>query len=344
MSFISNIKKIINISGKSESSQIPKTEERSNTESVKKEDLQPAFPGSEFYSSIRSQIKRTDLNPQKIMTDSSFSLPVNEHSANDVKSVKNVSAVDEAEINNGLQLKVERSLGLDEYVVNKNKTYLAPDEFFRKIDFFSNPNAKYAVGDWSESLVGKDNNQIAWKMHLYSDDLNDFQDLFEVVSPYLIKHKINHKIIGINNTIDILNSDVNGQKGKAFTIYPSSIEEMRQIAVDLDYIIRKNGLELKNSKINGDNNLGDTGRIFYRYELNSGKYKDIVFNTNGRISEELAQKYGLDANFSNGNMFKIYRYKLYDPNRGNNNYLPADMTVSDDIWAAFNPSTGRYYN
>ena len=48
MSFISNIKKIINISGKSESSQIPKTEEEVTLNLLKKKIYNQLFQGRNF--------------------------------------------------------------------------------------------------------------------------------------------------------------------------------------------------------------------------------------------------------------------------------------------------------
>jgi hypothetical protein len=61
------------------------------------------------------------------------------------------------------------------------------------------------------------------------------------------------------------------QKGKAFTIYPANKSQFKQLAHDIDYIIRLNKLEKEDSNIIGDRKLGSTGRIFYRYEHVSGK-------------------------------------------------------------------------
>ena len=42
------------------------------------------------------------------------------------------------------------------------------------------------------------------------------------------------------------------QKGKAFTIYPTSTKQFAKIAHDLDYIIKQSDLQLENSEITGD--------------------------------------------------------------------------------------------
>ena len=233
---------------------------------------------------------------------------------------------------------VTRTNNLDKYKVNKNKTYLTEQEFFDKIDYLEN-DGDYVVGPWSISTVGRKNDHCAWKMHIFSDQMDDFQDLFEVVSPYLNDNGINHKIIGSGNNINTLNAS--SQKGKAFTIYPSSVAEMEQIAVDLDYIIRQNGLTISDSNILGDNMLGDSGRLFYRYELKSGKFSDFQCKLSGEISPEMITKYDIDTRFIGNDMQKIYEIKLYEPNRGNNNYLASDMTIEDDIWRNFDPSKAK---
>ena len=115
------------------------------------------------------------------------------------------------------------------------------------------------------------------------------------------------------------------QEGKAFTIYPRDNVHMEQVARDLDYIIRNNGLELPETNIVGDRAMGDSGRLFYRYEYNTGKVKDEVLDLSS--SSDYA------------------RYKsLYDSNsgrvkrHGEGRYLADDMTVADDPWFNFNPA------
>ena len=92
------------------------------------------------------------------------------------------------------------------------------------------------------------------------------------------------------------------QQGKAFTVYPRDNEHMAEVARDLDYIIRQSKLGIDNSHIIGDNQLGGTGRLFYRYEFNSKKYKDEVFDLSVRKDYE---KYA----------------QLYDGNRGEGRHL-----------------------
>ena len=108
------------------------------------------------------------------------------------------------------------------------------------------------------------------------------------------------------------------QKGKAFTIYPSNKKQFKQLAHDIDYIIRLNNLEKEDTNIKGDKQLGDTGRIFYRYVHKSGETKDKIFH------------------FDNDTEMDEYDNQ-YDPNRGANQYLASDMTIKDDPFYHFKP-------
>ena len=173
---------------------------------------------------------------------------------------------------------------------------------------------------WS-GFIPKNQKHGAWKMHMYSVDEKDWQKMSEVLIPYLRDHDIEWKTFNIMNGADCLNGGV--QKGKAFTIYPRDNAHMEQVAKDLDYIIRNNNLETSGSKIVGDRAMGDNGRLFYRYEYNTGAVKDDVLD----LSKDRA----------------IYK-KLYDSNsdrvkrHGEGRYLADDMTAADDPWLNFNPA------
>jgi hypothetical protein len=167
---------------------------------------------------------------------------------------------------------------------------------------------------WQQYMVD-DHKTCAWKMHLFSIEDGDWQKMCQAVIPYLKEHNISWKTYNIANDASSLNGTK--QQGKAFTIYPRSPEDMAQIAKDLDYIIRLNNLQTQNSFIDGDRQMGSTGRLFYRYELKSGKFANEIF----------------DKNTSEG---KARANSLYEANRGF--YLASDMTPADDIWRDFNPS------
>lgn len=165
---------------------------------------------------------------------------------------------------------------------------------------------------WAQFL-SKNTECIPWKMHIFSADSADWRKMCTMIAPYLKDNNINWKTFGILAAPEELTDN---QRGKAFTIYPRSIEEMEQVAKDIDYIIRANNMTIDNSDISGDRKMGSTGRLFYRYELKSGKYKDRVFDTNSYED------------------YKCYD-KAYRP--ANGNYLADDMTEDDDIWLNFNP-------
>ena len=126
------------------------------------------------------------------------------------------------------------------------------------------------------------------------------------------EHKIAHKTLSSTMSPELLARTAPEQAGKAFTIYPQSKEEMAQIAKDLDKLIREHNLTTNTSHITGDNNLGNSGRLFYRYEFPSGNLKDKIYTPNERAP--------------------------YDGNRGEGQYLAYDMTPADDPWLNFDPS------
>lgn len=180
-------------------------------------------------------------------------------------------------------------------------------------DLFANGDAKYMErAYWNDSPYELTNNHSAWKMHLYSVDELDYQQMAEVVLPYLNKHKIAHKTLSSTMSPELLAKTAPEQTGKAFTIYPQSQEEMAQIAKDLDKLIREHNLTTNTSHITGDNQLGNSGRLFYRYEFPTGKLKDRIYTPGERAP--------------------------YDANRGEGQYLAYDMTPADDPWLNFDPS------
>lgn len=168
--------------------------------------------------------------------------------------------------------------------------------------------------EWWSQYTPLDQHHGPWKMHLYSVDEADWREMCDVIIPYLKEHDIDWKTFSPYHTPEELSGK---QMGKAFTIYPRDNTHMEQVAKDLDYIIRKNKLTKTGSHIIGDNEMGSTGRLFYRYEYNSGKYKNEILDLNTDYD----------------------KYKtIYDRNRGEGRYLAADMTETDDIWRNFDPS------
>ncbi len=183
-------------------------------------------------------------------------------------------------------------------------------------DLFANGDAKYMErAYWNDSPYELTNNHSAWKMHLYSVDELDYQQMAEVVLPYLNDHKIAHKTLSSTVSPELLAKTAPEQTGKAFTIYPQSQEEMAQIAKDLDRLIREHNLTTNKSHITGDNQLGNSGRLFYRYEFPTGKLKDRIYHPGERAP--------------------------YDGNRGEGQYLAHDMTPADDPWLNFDPSNPK---
>ncbi len=160
----------------------------------------------------------------------------------------------------------------------------------------------------------KSETSIPWKIHLYADCEEDWAKLVASVGRYLNTQPVVWKTLSGNAPVDKLNED-ELQKGKAFTIYPADKEQFKKLAHDIDYIVRLNNLEKEDSVISGDRKLGDTGRIFYRYEHKSGKTKDKVYS-NSEFEEYINNR---------------------ESNRGADNYLAFDMTFEDDPFYTFDP-------
>ena len=171
-------------------------------------------------------------------------------------------------------------------------------------------------GIW-QTRHSEDGTHCPWKMHLYADTEEDMQKLCTLMAPYLKKNDISWKTLGVGQKIDTaLNQS--SQKGKAITIYPHNNDEFARLAHDINFIIKNNNLEIKDTEIQGDKQLGDSGRIFYRYEYKSKQDKDVLIDINN------------DDDYNKYN-------EIYEPARENNNYLAEDMTPDDDIWLNFNP-------
>lgn len=213
----------------------------------------------------------------------------------------------------GLRLPTD-SFDLSKIKLNPNFTPMPHHVFM-----YSRPMAHNNVttsGFW-RTFNSKNGQHSAWKMHLYADNETDLQKLCCLFAPYFRKNDINWKTLdGIYDIETDLNQTF--QKGKAITIYPHSNDEFARLAHDISFIIKNNNLQITDSKIIGDRQLGDTGRIFYRYEYKSKNDKDLILDLD---SEKEYSKYR----------------QIYESTRLNDKYLAQDMTPSDDIWFNFNP-------
>lgn len=209
---------------------------------------------------------------------------------------------------------------LDKYKYNKNRKPQSHGDFYsNRRDLFSN---LHAYDCWA-GYTPQNQQHGAWKMHLFSNNEMDWQNISEAIIPYLREHDIDWKTFNIANGADTLNNTI--QEGKAFTIYPRDNAHMAQVAKDLDYIIRNNHLELNGTNITGDREMGNSGRLFYRYEYKTGSVKDEVV--------DLSDHYGYQRYlaFYDGNGDRIKRH-------GQARYLADDMTPEDDPWLNFDPS------
>lgn len=249
------------------------------------------------------------------------------NSAESVNSTKSVSQsrpeLDKYVYNPNRKLTISRkSKGDAKFFNNDLGTQTTPEhiEFIRQRQDLFNGTTNY--GCWA-GYNPQDMHHGAWKMHLYSIDEQDWQNMSEAIIPYLRDHDIEWKTLNSMYDVTYLNGDI--QQGKAFTIYPRDNAHMEQVAKDLDYIIRKNKLQTENSDIVGDRQMGDSGRLFYRYEYNTGKVKDEVLDLSNPEDK---------ARYNNLYDSNSRRYDKY----GEGRYLADDMTTDDDPWLNFDPS------
>lgn len=218
---------------------------------------------------------------------------------------------------------------LDKYVVSSDFSEMSAVDFFNsRTDLFD--NRFFSNGYWSEYFPVSNGTNLhsAWKMHMYADDVADWQKMSEVIIPYLKEQGVKFKTVDCTDLDGIAKLNAGGiQKGKAFTIYPESNTQMAKLAQDLDYIIRNNDLELSGSSISGDRALGDSGRLFYRYELKDASMVDSVFDMS-TLDGDKAYRRAYDSNAA--------RHASGRPE--SELYLANGMTSADDPFYYFDPS------
>ena len=176
-------------------------------------------------------------------------------------------------------------------------------------------------GSWAQKLSG-DERHYAFKIHLYSDGEEDWEQMVETLMPFLEYARFSWKTVSRSMTISRLNAGT--QKGKAFTLYPRNEAEFRSIVAELDNLFRDSNLVRKDSYIQGDRALGTSGRIFYRYEFGDKKY--------------LGEKYNYGVLDLSKKEEKSLYYSSYEANRLGDRYLAKDMIPErDDPFYNWNP-------
>lgn len=163
-------------------------------------------------------------------------------------------------------------------------------------------------------IYGKKNIEkiYPFKIHVYGIGITDYLEITDVC--YLLKQNdICYKVLNPQlcnvGYLERVPMKWENQVGKMLTIYPENKEHFIKIVHLIDGVLTPR----KNLKIQGDKKLDTpSGRLFYRYELKTGEYKDYIF-------------YVAESE-NDGNLYT----ELYEPNRGRDKYLADDMTGSDD--------------
>lgn len=146
---------------------------------------------------------------------------------------------------------------------------------------------------------------IPFKIHVSAFTHSELENVMTLL-PELDNKGIQYKYLNPEWHKDYLENNDHPQYGKGLTIYPHSKEEFISIAKWLDENLSPAETD---EYISGDRLLkGKSNRVWYRYELVTGEFKDNTFSVT---------YYGVYA-------------LLYQPNRGGDKYLALDMNPEDD--------------
>lgn len=154
----------------------------------------------------------------------------------------------------------------------KNFNNLSKDGFDQNKNYIIN---KSICKNWASFNIPVPSSESGYKLHIYADTLNDWTNVFKIISPKLIKDNIGHKTF---DSLERLSNNLNNpnQKGKAFTIYfkKGEHELLAQTAAQMDNLLCESSLTRNDAKIVGDRTIGKSGRVSYRYDKDaSGNYR-----------------------------------------------------------------------
>lgn len=279
----------------------------------------------------------SDSSPKELIDDASKILTKSKNSIKGLQDGLEKGATDK--VQNGIQKVstdgVQDGLekGAEDGVQSSKPTYSKPEldkykihevsEILNEQQFKSNyaqANNYEISSDGAWAYYSPNSQHSAWKMHVFTDSVDDLANLDSVLK-YLRDNNINHKFTGPDQDFAYQTSGI--QSGKGITIYPTDVAQMEQLAKDLDYIIKNNGLCRLNTEIHGDNMMGDSGRLFYRYEFQSGSQANDILD------------------LSNPTDYDNYLNNYYKANDSTDkdSYLAPDMnSATDDPWLNFDPS------
>lgn len=186
-------------------------------------------------------------------------------------------------------LEESRKQELNQYVVKEQN----PADFFNEQINWENSFRVRTY--WADYMNGKGHNRYTyadksggWKFHIHADNDEDWQKISSVLIPYLKDVDVLFKTYTAPeaNTYsqrprELFYDKDENQYGKAFTIYPETIEEFEKLAQEMYYILENNNLNNHQGFIHGDNQIGNHGRIFYRNEWtgpNNPSYRENARN------------------------------------------------------------------
>jgi hypothetical protein len=123
-----------------------------------------------------------------------------------------------------------------------------------------------------ETQIGraKDKRFQGWKMHVGADP-NQVGELAKTVLPVLQDHKVNYKLV---DKVSTYASDDNPKQiGKFITVYTKDKDQVKELAMELDPVLRQSELTL-GQKNQGELYLGNSGLLSTRY--GSFTHKNLI--------------------------------------------------------------------
>lgn len=150
-----------------------------------------------------------------------------------------------------------------------------------------------------------------------------FDENKKLTKEQVVQENGDNEITDIENNLPVTKTIVTNNGAKTAVIdYEDGVETKQSIT---EGSAKSDYTEINGSDIVGDRAMGDSGRLFYRYEYNTGKVKDEVLN--------LADDAGWShyESLYDGNSDRINRHN------GEGRYLADDMTSDDDPWLNFDP-------
>ncbi|MCS4485762.1 class III lanthionine synthetase LanKC N-terminal domain-containing protein [Staphylococcus americanisciuri] len=126
-----------------------------------------------------------------------------------------------------------------------------------------------------------------FKIHI-SGSINNAHILLNISLPYLVKSKLNFKVVSSLNKLELQNSGIYGQSqiGKLITIYPEDNKILNKTLFDLHLITKGYNSPL----IPSDFQYRNSGVVYYRYGLFISNESNTIQLSNGKLFKDTRER------------------------------------------------------